>query len=58
MIKFATTPVLTAPFFPLATNLMAQKGRTAASKVKYVNKSFRLNHKPYSLVVVVRAIIN
>ena len=56
--RFATIPVLAAPSFPLAANLIVQKGITAASKVKYAKMSFMLNHKPYSSGVVFRAIIN
>lgn len=47
IVRFARMPVLTAPSFPLATNRIVQNGKATASKVKYANMSFTLNHKPY-----------
>jgi hypothetical protein len=49
MVKFARNPVFTAPSFPLAVNLNAQKGSTPAIKVKYGTTSLlTLDHIPYT----------
>jgi len=44
--RFAITPVFMAPSSALAAKRMAQKGKTAARRVKYVSRSFMLNHIP------------
>ena len=54
---FAITPVFMAPSSALAAKRMIQNGKTAARMIKYVSRSFMLNHIPYSCIVIERVII-